>query len=82
MTPKRELFIDLVGPVVLLLCMCITVLCLSCASSKPNEQFHRSKYDVSTGTHPMSGQPAVRQTWFKRFWFWQRQGARPNSHDR
>jgi hypothetical protein len=82
MKRTRELFIDLIGPVCLMILAVLTLLLCSCASNKPSEQFHRSKFDMNTGTHPVSGQPAVRQTWYKRFWFWQRESARPNPRNR
>jgi hypothetical protein len=56
--------------------------CASCAGGKPpHTQFHRPKYDVSTGTRAVPGKPAVRQTWFSRFWFWQQRDRRPNTQD-
>lgn len=56
--------------------------CTSCGASKPpHTQFTKPKYGISTRTHPVSGRPAVRQTWFKRFWFWQPAHRRPNTTD-
>lgn len=46
------------------------------ACSAPRDSakhFARSKYDVSTSVRPVPGKPAVRQTWWKSLWFWQRQ---------
>lgn len=63
--------------------LALMVCCTGCGAGKPpHTQFSRPKYEVSTRTNPVSGKPAVRQTWFSRFWFWQPRDRRPNTSDR
>lgn len=64
-------------------CMALLLAMLTaCASQKPGAQFSKPKFETSTRSVERNGRPAVRQTWFKRAWFWQRRDARPNRGDR
>lgn len=68
---------------VLMVALLLSIVLLNgCAAQKPHEQFHKPKFETSTNGVEHRGRPSVRQTWFQRFWFWQRKPGRKNSEMR
>lgn len=56
------------------LCLFIAILLLvSCQTGREAQRtFSKPKYEVETHYTPKNGRSAVRQSWYKRFWFWQK----------
>jgi len=60
--------------ILLALLLPLLLLC-SCATAKDsNKHFSRPKYKVRE--HARDGVPAVAQTWWSSWWFWQRNSTR------
>lgn len=58
-----------------LLLILLLPLLTSCATAKDsNKHFSRPKYKVRT--HARDGVPAVAQTWWSSWWFWQKNSTR------
>lgn len=70
--PDRSLQLLLTAVFATLLFLWILFNMTSCAA-RPERTFSRPKYEVATRTGPAKGRAAVRQSWFQRGWFWQKQ---------